>query len=346
MTRVARRVAASLGALACAAGVVVAAGQSPPTIPRDTLITLWREGSDGSQYSVSIDALGRVEYEGEHVRVEGRQTDHIPQAAVVELLDFAARIGFFTLRDEYLSVEPLPPGTTVSFSDVPSSEVSVRVNGRSKRIRSVVGAPQPLTAFEARIDAVTRSKRWTFLDEPMLASLRAGGWTPSNEELAELLRHAVQTDDLPIVRGLLDFGADPNRGPEGWGPPILSVQSVAALRALLAAGGDLYARIDEHSLLSFVSGLEPEATALLLQRGLRADDDALFSAVYRGNAEVVTMLLAAGANPAARGSNGQSVLEFARQVRQWPTGTRSPDLPYRQNPSEVVALLERALAKR
>ena len=90
---------------------------------------------------MSIDALGRVEYEGEHVRVEGRQTDRVPQSSVVELVDFAARIGFFTLRDEYLSAEPLPPGTTVSFSDVSSSYVSVRINGRSKRIRSVMALP-------------------------------------------------------------------------------------------------------------------------------------------------------------------------------------------------------------
>jgi len=356
MTFLATRVAAILVAATCALGVAAEAGQSPPEIPADTLITLERVAGDGGSpgYSVSIDALGRVEYEGKaFVRVEGRQTDRIPRAAVVELLATVANIGFFDLENAY-KFKRLPDGREQYTTDRRQSFVSVRVNGRSKRIEDYDGTPEPLIAFEARIDAITRSKRWTFLDEPMLASLRAEGWSPSNEELARLLERAVWRDDLPIVQGLLDFGADPNRAAENMGPPFWSVQSAPVLRALLAAGGDAFTKTGAgRSLLHIGSYLEPEATALLLRAGLSADevdlqtgDTALMSAVRTGNVQVVAMLLAAGASAAVRDGDGRSALELARVIQQSETRPPDPGLRYRQNYPEVVALLQRALAKR
>jgi len=154
-------------------------------------------------------------------------------------------------------------------TDLRQSFVSVRVNGRFKRIEDYDGTPATLIAFEARIDTLTRSKRWTFLDGPMLASLRESGWTPSRQELARLIERAVWTDDLPIVQGLLDFAAGANRA-----------------------------------------------------------------------------LLTAGANPAVEGGEGRSVLGLARAIQQSRTRPPDPDLRYRQDYAEVVALLERALAKR
>jgi len=116
---------------------------------------------------------------------------------------------------------------------------------------------------------------------------------------------------------------------------------------LLAAGAEVYITTDDgRSLLMIGSYLQPEATALLLRSGLRANDDAILSAVHSGNAQVVAMLLAAGANPAARESDGRSALELARAIQQSHPGPLGPGFPYRQDHAGVVTLLERALAKR
>lgn len=357
MACVSTRVKALFVAVACAPGGITAAGQPPTAIPADTLITLERVAGDGGApgYTISIDALGRIEYEGkDFVRVEGRQTDRIPRAAVTELLDTIAKIGFFDLENAY-KFRRLPDGREQYTTDRRRSFVSVCVNSRSKRIEDYDGTPDTLIAFEARIDVLTRSKRWTFLDEPMLASLRADGWSPSNEELAVLLERAVRTDDVPIVQGLLDFGANPNRAPEDLGPPIWRIRSAAVLRALLAAGADPYTTTSEGlNLLLVGSYLEPEVTALLLRAGLpvnatvdpRTGDTALVSSIRTGNAPAVAILLAAGANPAARERDGRSALELARAIRQSHPGPPASGFPYRQDYAEVVALLERALAKR
>lgn len=328
--------------------------QAGPAVPPDTLITLERAGcgADCPTYAVSIDADGNVEYEGrQFVRVEDRQTDRIPRSAVAELLDGAARIGFFDLENSY-RFRRLPNGLIQFTTDQRRSFISIRAGGRSKRIEDYDGTPEPLTRLEDRVDELTRTRRWTFLDEAMLSSLRERGWTPSGEELAALLGRAVRWDDLPIVRGLLEFGADPNRAPENLGPPIWSVRSAAALRALLAAGADPFTPTPEGlSLLYLGAYMEPEVTALLLRSGLPVDaidprtgDRPLALAVRAGNARVVDMLLAAGANAAWRDSEGRRLVELARAVERSRSHPPDPQRPYQQDYAEVIALLERALA--
>jgi hypothetical protein len=79
---------------------------------------------------------------------------------------------------------------------------------------------------------------------------------------------------------------------------------------------------------------------------LQTGDTALMSAVRTGNVQVVAMLLAAGASAAVRDGDGRSALELARVIQQSETRPPDPGLRYRQNYPEVVALLQRALAKR
>ena len=342
--------------LACGSAVAaVAHGQSAEPIPPDTLITLERVECPAACpiYSISVDARGNIVYDGKQfVRVEGEQTDRVPQAAVRELLDIAARIGFFDFRDSYVSIQ-LPDGTSRIQTDNRRSFITVRANGRSKRIEDYYGTPEPLKQLEDRIDVLTRTRRWTFLDEAMLRRLRQDGWTPSSAELAVLLDRAVQWDEVAILEGLLAFGADPNLPAEHMGRPLLAVRSESATRAMLAAGADPFtASAEGITMLHIAAGLEPGVTAALLRAGLPLESSnqygemPLMFAAHAGNAGVVEQLLGAGANPASRNSEGLSVLQVAQNLRDADHEPHHPAERFRRDRDRVVTILEAALARR
>jgi len=158
-----------LRALPFAAAVLAALVATPPAsqsapqaIPDDFLITLARTSCFGMcpVYSVTIDAKGRVTYEGKKfVRVEGRQSDQIPVTQVAELMATVQRVGFFELDDEYRVVRNAD-GTTTMVTDLPTTFVTVTSGGRTKRIQDYFGAPEPLHQLEKQIDEAARTKRW------------------------------------------------------------------------------------------------------------------------------------------------------------------------------------------
>jgi hypothetical protein len=342
--------------LACGGALAaVAQGQSAEPIPQDTLITLERVECSAACpiYSITVDARGNIVYDGkEFVRVEGEQTDRIPQTAVRELLEMAGRIGFFDFRDSYVFIQ-LPDGTARYQTDNRRSFITVRANGRSKRIEDYYGTPEPLKQFEDRIDVLTRTRRWTFLDEAMLRRLRQDGWTPSPAELAVLLDRAVRWDDVAIIEGLLAFGADPNLPAEHMGWPLMAVQSAAAMRAMLAAGADPFIASDEGvTMLHVAAHFDLGVTAALLRAGLPLESSnnygwtPLMTAAHAGNAGVVERLLGAGANPASTNSEGLSVLQVARNIREADHAPHHPAERFRRDRDRVVTLLEAALARR
>jgi uncharacterized protein DUF6438 len=151
---------------------VLVAGLTGPDVqsrdvPADTMISLHRTSCFGPcpVYTVTIDARGRVTYEGEKfVRVVGRQTARIDTSLVAKLLAHAERIHFFDLRDAYRTVEN-PDGSTTMVTDLPSKIVSITMNGRTKRVEDYFGAPDVLQEFEAAIDEAAGSNRWVFTDE-------------------------------------------------------------------------------------------------------------------------------------------------------------------------------------
>ncbi len=152
--------------------------------------------------------------------------------------------GFFELRDQYRFIQN-PDGSTRSVTDLPTAFVTITAGGRSKRVEDYIGAPEGLKQLARQIDGLTRTKRWILLDEPMLAQLAREGWTPSSEELADLLRKAVQQDEVAVVKGLLDRGGDPNGMYFGTNTPLLMmVRSAATTRMLLAAGANPFIKND------------------------------------------------------------------------------------------------------
>jgi hypothetical protein len=329
-------------------------------VPDDVVIKLERTSCFGEcpVYSVSIDAKGNVTYEGtKFVRVEGRQTDRIPVSRVAALLETVDRIRFFELNDRYRTIRN-PDGTETMVTDLPTTFVTVSREGRSKRVEDYIGAPQSLKELEQQIDDAVRTKRWIRLDEPTLRQLVREGWSPSAEERAELLRKALQADEVDVVKGLIEIGADPNGTYHGTNTtPLMMVRSAAAARGLLDAGAIPFAR-NENGLtpLGRAVHLAPDVTEVLLKAGVQADQPAdsdgrtaLWQAACGGNAGVVTLLLDAGADPGRRVGDTSAVecarrgKEGARSIRPLPI---DPKPPFAQDFDGVIALLEQALARR
>ena len=340
--------AVALVSAAIAMTVSVAMAQ---TVPKDFVIKLERTACFGEcpVYSVSIDAKGSVTYEGTRfVRVEGRQTDRISISRVAALVEAVDRARFFELDDKYRA----------DVTDNPTTFVTVTRDGRLKRVEDYVIGPKSLRQLEEQIDETARTKRWIRLDEAMLRQMVRDGWSPSAEERAQLFAKALQYDDVDVVKGLIEIGADPNAVYYGTNTtPLMMVRSAAAASALLEAGANPSARNENGATpLGRAIYLAPDVTEALLKAGAQADQPAdwdgrtaLWQAACGGNAGVVKLLLDAGADPTRR-PGGTSALDCARKSKEGERLVRPLDLnrkpPFVPDFDRVISLLEQALAKR
>jgi len=326
-----------------------------PEVPPDALIRLQRTSCYGPCpiYTVTIDARGTVTYEGERsVRVVGRRTAKIDTSIVAGLLARADSIRFFAMRDAYRVIEN-PDGTVSMVTDLPSTFITVAVNGRTKTIEDYVAAPDSLAQFAREIDAAAGTKRWVFLDEEALEELARSGWLASGEEGAALLKQAIERDDVAIARRLIELGSDPDGPPDNRLPPLLSARSSSMVDLLVKAGANPnerpIGRVAARTPLMSTDYKDAAVAEALLKAGARLEDmddgrTALWYAACAGNWRVVTMLLGAGANP--RGSAGMPAAECTRQARQSEAGRRRTVLdrgrPAVEDFDRVLALLERA----
>ena len=345
------------GVCALAIGVGIAAAQDAE-IPADTSIRLQRTACFGPcpEYSVTIDARGVVTYVGEKsVRVVGRRTARIDPSVVATLLARAERIRFFDLRNAYRVLEN-PDGTITMVSDLATKIVTITVSGRSKRVEDYLAAPDDLAQFEREIDEAAGTKRWVFIDEEALEELAGSGWLASGEEGAELLRQAIERDDTPIARRLIELGSDLGGPPDIRLPPLLSARSRPMVELLVKAGADPNERPDgavaARTPLMTTAYKDAAVAEALLKTGARVEDmddgkTAVWYAACRGNWRVVTVLLAAGANP--RGSSEMPAAECARRARQDAASLRRTVLdrgrPTVEDFDRVIALLESAPRK-
>ena len=213
--------------LALVIGLARSASTQEADVPADTKIQLQRTSCFGTcpVYVVTIDARGTVTYDGEKfVRAVGRQTARIAPASVATLLASAERIHFFDLPNAYRVIRN-PDGTETSVSDLPTTIITITVNGRTKRVEDYIGAPASLGELERQIDEAAGTRRWIFLDEETLEALIRSGWSASSEEGATLLRQAIGRDDVAIARALIALGADLDGPPENRTPPLQFVRS-------------------------------------------------------------------------------------------------------------------------
>jgi hypothetical protein len=347
-----------VGAAVLATATSLAALQgAAQTVPEDFVIRLDRSTCFGEcpAYSVTIDARGTVTYEGKKfVRVVGHQTDRIPVSQVLALAEAVNRIRFFELNDSYRTIHN-PDGTETMVTDLPTTVVTVTRDGRSKQIVDYLGAPEPMKQLEKQIDETAGTKRWITLDEPTFRQMVRDGFAPSAPERAELLRKALQENNVAVIKALLEHGADPNGTYYGTNTtPLMMVQSAAAARALLAAGANPLARTDRGTTaLMQAVYLAADVAEALLKAGVPGDEadsfgrTALWQAACAGNSAVVKLLLGRGADP-TRHPAGQSALECAHDgkesARAYPELDSAP--PFVKDFEKVIALLEQALAQR
>ena len=225
-----------------------------------------------------------------------------------------------------------------------------------------ISAPPGVIELERQIEDTTRLRRWIRIDVPTLRQLVADGRPPSAEQQRELLRRALYSDEVDVVRALLETGADPHsQRTESGTPPLMIVRSAAAARALIEAGADPLART-EHGATALGAAVwdPPEVTDVLLKAGVPADfhidldnTTALIHAAAIGNVGVVRLLLAAGADP-RRVARGRSALDSARRAK----ADAQKDKPlvgrevmgtqprFVEDFDGVIAALEQALAKK
>ncbi len=328
----------------------LAVGQIAP-VPADALISVERTSCAGPCpiYSVTIDSRGTVTYAGKHaVRVAGQRTIQIPPAAVARLLARAEQIGFFGMRD----------GTVATVADLPTRIVSVTMNGRTNRVENYVVIPGALEEFEREIDDAAGTKRWVFIDESALEDLVKTRWSAASEEGAALLQKAVERDDVPIARRLIELRADPGGPKENRLPPLVSALSAGMVDLLVKAGADPnerpVGRVGAQTPLMTTAYKDASVAEALLKAGARLEDaengwTALWYAACGGNWRVVRVLLDAGADPRG-GSPAVSALDCARRARATEANRRRTVLD-RNRPTvadfdQVIAQLEAAEARR
>jgi len=342
-------------AFALVIGLTGSAAAQGVDVPADAVIHMQRTSCFGTCpiYAVTIDGRGAVTYDGERfVRVVGRQTARIAPSFVARLLASAERIHFFDLRDAYRGIEN-SDGTVTSVTDLPTTIVTITVNGRTKRVEDYVGAPDILAPFERDIDEAARTTRWVFLDEEALEALTRSGWSASGEEGATLLQQAIGRDDIAIARALIDLGADLNGPRENRLPPLLAARSGSMVDLLANAGADVneppIGKVAARTPLMSTAYKDAGVAEALLKAGARLEDldegrSALWYAACAGNWRVVTVLLRAGAN--AQGAADMSAVQCTRQARQSALNQRRTVLdrgrPTIEDFDRVIALLEGA----
>ena len=117
-------------------------------------ITLDRRACFGScpYYSIAIFADGRVVYLGvSSVAVTGRIESAIPPDVVNRLIKKAVGIHFFDLKDDYSNCRN-PDGSLYTLTDLSATYVTLLLDGKTKRIRDYICAPDELVDFEREIE--------------------------------------------------------------------------------------------------------------------------------------------------------------------------------------------------
>jgi len=310
-------------------------------------ITLERTRCFGAcpSYKVTIDGAGDVTYVGQDfVRVKGEQHARIDPASVAALIGQFEKIDFFNLQDNY----------TASITDLPTTFVTLTLDGRTKRIRDYASAPASLRDLERTIERISGARRWIAVDAATVRELQASDHPLAGADLLRYLARAIWQDDVETATALIEAGANPLE--TIYRERVLAAAtSPEMLRALIRAGVSPNQRGPDGSPRTLYAAAQTTAAVVeaLIDSGAdaRATDargvTMLMAAADAGRFDVVEMLLGRGADVRARTERGQTALDMAttgcpsNSIR--PPGD-SRDLPV-PDCAKVRALLLAALAK-
>jgi hypothetical protein len=101
-------------------------------------------------YTVTVDEAGNVIYREQFVCVTSEQRTTIDRGKVAALVAEFQRIGFSNLPSTY---------TARNVTDLPTTYVSINLDGVSKRITDYLGAPAALSQLETQIDEATNTQQ-------------------------------------------------------------------------------------------------------------------------------------------------------------------------------------------
>jgi hypothetical protein len=258
--------------------------------PTRVSIQLSRSGCYGwcPYYFVTIRGDGQVTYRGDaYVSIPGIHTSRISQADVSALLDRFRAANFLALKDSYRA------GVT----DNPTYRLSLNLDGKIKIVEDYVGGwvgmPAAVTELEHAVDKAADSARWVSSSPGTIAAMQEAGIAMKSAQAVRILRAAVDAGDLVTVRSLLAAGT-PLHVPES---------SSQTARERFAPNQD--ASLPELAVLSDneTHRLDMLET-LLASSAVRADraglQQALARATESGYADLASLLIGAGADPAAR----------------------------------------------
>jgi hypothetical protein len=224
-----------------AGGVIAAcatAGVAQTSRAEPIEITIERTACFGTcpEYTVTLKDDGTVTYNGrQFVRVTGEHTWKIDPAAVRALASEMEAAGYFGLKDEY----------TALMTDHPTTRTSLTIGSRSKRIRDYISGPQTLKDIEQRIDEVSGSKKYVFIDRGAIRDMQQAGWRATGDDADEWMRRAISTHDIEVVSALLAAGYNARAMDEDHVTLVMRAAEsghAETVRRLLAAGADPTAR--------------------------------------------------------------------------------------------------------
>ena len=143
----------------CGAGSVassVVSGDRPISISLERTICY---GACPS-YVVTLFADGRVTYEGRNfVKTKGAHWKTIPTAKLTPLFAKLEAIHFWEFKDHYHFVENAD-GSIQLVTDQPTYTVTVKTQGKTKRVVDYYGAPKALRELEVLIDTTAGVEEW------------------------------------------------------------------------------------------------------------------------------------------------------------------------------------------
>ena len=244
-------------------------------------ITLSRSGCYGScpQYSVTLHGDGGVVFDGGgFVVAGGKHTDHLDPAQVKELAAKFLEADFYSMDDEY----------TASVTDNPSYQVSISIDGRTKKVLDYVGQwtgmPAAISDLEDEVDTVARTARWIQGGDGLVQELKTERFDFRTLEAQTMLKEAARRGQKVTVRELLQAGVPLNPFPKNKSNEGDS---------FLAKTGWLTA-----------ASSQPETLKILIGAGAsKSDQDdkdlALAGAASAGQLKAAQELITYGANPNA-----------------------------------------------